>query len=407
MNHIETKGLRNFLNPLAITISLLCFFYRKGRGEYILQITKFAQGINKYIAEDRALIKIGKLAKVYGKKAMIVGGSTALSVSQARIIESLEVAGVSSKIETYGGKCSINEINDFTDNIRQYKPDLIIGVGGGKVLDFVKAIGYYNKIPVFTVPTIAATCTAWTPTSVIYSKEGVPAGGLETNSPEYILVDMEILRSSPRRYFAAGLVDSLAKWPELGLTEFGSTDDLLYQSGIKLSQFILENCLELVEKIEWYSQGEISGYLDRIVEINIPITGICSELTAGAMTGGQLPAVAHAVDEALLATNERSHQFCHGERVSFGLIPHMIIFQAEENHISRVIEFCLSLDLPIDFESFALNPGAIASLANRTTEVRGMRGSGITPVMIEKALYESQEKINVVKEKQSDNTKSN
>lgn len=45
---------------------------------------------------------------------------------------------------------------------------MIFGMGGGKALDTAKGAGYEAGLPVFTFPTIAATCAATTALSVVY-----------------------------------------------------------------------------------------------------------------------------------------------------------------------------------------------------------------------------------------------
>ena len=49
---------------------------------------------------------------------------------------------------------------------------VVIGVGGGALLDSSKVLARRLGVPLVAIPTIAATCAAWTPLSVWYSDAG-------------------------------------------------------------------------------------------------------------------------------------------------------------------------------------------------------------------------------------------
>ncbi|MBZ4346334.1 iron-containing alcohol dehydrogenase, partial [Mycobacterium tuberculosis] len=49
---------------------------------------------------------------------------------------------------------------------------VVIGVGGGTLLDSAKVLARRLGVPLVAIPTIAATCAAWTPLSVWYSDAG-------------------------------------------------------------------------------------------------------------------------------------------------------------------------------------------------------------------------------------------
>ena len=49
---------------------------------------------------------------------------------------------------------------------------MIFGMGGGKALDTAKGTAEKAGLPVFTFPTIAATCAATTALSVVYREDG-------------------------------------------------------------------------------------------------------------------------------------------------------------------------------------------------------------------------------------------
>jgi glycerol dehydrogenase len=67
---------------------------------------------------------------------------------------------------------------------------------------------------VIQVPTVAATCAAWSPFSVLYNRQGGHSGSLPLR--RFPAGSSWIVRSSPprRAFLKAGIVDALAKWFE-------------------------------------------------------------------------------------------------------------------------------------------------------------------------------------------------
>ena len=52
--------------------------------------------------------------------------------------------------------------------VEETNSEVIVGVGGGKVLDTTKACGYYAKKPIVVIPTAASTDAPCSSLSVIY-----------------------------------------------------------------------------------------------------------------------------------------------------------------------------------------------------------------------------------------------
>lgn len=65
------------------------------------------------------------------------------------------------------------------------------------------------------IPTIAATCAAWTPLSVWYSDAGQALNFEIFDDANFlVLVEPRIILNAPAEYLLAGIGDTLAKWYE-------------------------------------------------------------------------------------------------------------------------------------------------------------------------------------------------
>lgn len=217
----------------------------------------------------------------------------------------------------FGGHCSESEVVEL---VRRSGADrrVVIGVGGGAVLDTAKVVARRLGVPLVAIPTIAATCAAWTPLSVWYNDAGQALHfEVFADANHLVLVEPRIILAAPKEYLLAGIGDTLAKWYEavvlspepqtlpltvrLGLqTALTARDVLLNQSG---------PALKAVE------QGELTqDFLDVVDAI----------IAAGGMVGGlgeryTRVAAAHAVHNGLTALPATA-PFLHGTKVAYGIL---------------------------------------------------------------------------------------
>src|SRR5471032_605454 len=92
---------------------------------------------------------------------------------------------------------------------------VVIGVGGGAVLDTAKVVARKLGLPLVAIPTIAATCSAWTPLSVWYNDAGEALRfEIFDDANHLVLVEPRIILAAPSEYLLAGIGDTLAKWYE-------------------------------------------------------------------------------------------------------------------------------------------------------------------------------------------------
>ncbi len=298
----------------------------------------------RYIDRPAILKTAGEYVSPYGRHALVIGGKTALTAAGDSFLKSLKTAGIYYEVSEFDNYVTSEEIEKYYELSIRKDTDLIIGVGGGRVLDLSKAVGDKRDIPVITVPTIAATCAAWSALTIVYDKHGKFSGGMVLKkSPRLVLADTAILAEAPARYVAAGIGDTLVKWYEAMPTANPGYNDIASKVGLlsaKLALDILyQNSASALKSAE---KREITPELTEVIDSIIFLAG----LVGGVNGGNHRAAVAHSVHNSLTALNE-THESLHGEKVAFGLIVQFVLENKSTRETDDLIKFQGSLGLPV------------------------------------------------------------
>ncbi|WP_019912370.1 iron-containing alcohol dehydrogenase family protein [Paenibacillus sp. HW567] len=311
-----------------------------------------------YIHETNALQRAGELAVRLGRKAYLIGGVTALSKVEKILLESLAAAGITVITEPFRGEASRTNIELFTQRARLHRPDFLIGAGGGRVLDLVKAVGERANLPVVAVPTVAATCAAWSALSILYDEEGRSDGAITLKaSPVIVLADAAVLADSPKRYLASGIGDTLVKWYEVAINLREGDGALDLRLGLQPAKLALE-------VLEQYGPEVYRGTLDsgpdkafhEVVDAIIALTGL-----AGSVGGPQgRTIVAHAVHDSLTFLPE-THDTLHGEKIAFCLLVQSILEgRRDTEDIAAVLH---QYDLPLTLHGLGIRENIDAKIS--------------------------------------------
>src|SRR5712664_2269930 len=94
---------------------------------------RYTQGKNATTFLGREMATLGMEGP-----ALIVAGRSARSLLSEVWRTSLGKAGISYHVHTFGGECSVSEIERVKAAVRENTVRVIIGAGGGKVLDTVR-----------------------------------------------------------------------------------------------------------------------------------------------------------------------------------------------------------------------------------------------------------------------------
>ena len=305
----------------------------------------------KYVQGAGEMKKLYDYAKGYGKKALVLITASGYKRIGAAVESSFAGQDFELVFDYFNGECSKNEINRLIKIMEEKGCDLVIGIGGGKILDTSKAVAYYCKTPVLICPTIASTDAPCSALSVIYTDDGVFEEYLFLPAnPNMVLMDTDIIAASPARLTVSGMGDALATYFEAravmakdaGTCAGGKVTcaamalaklcfDTLMDEGVK-AKIALEAgaCTEAVEKV---------------IEANTLLSGIGFE--SGGLAG------AHAIHNGLTVLPECHHMY-HGEKVAFGTLTQLVLENVDGDELERIISFCIELGLPVTFKELGI-----------------------------------------------------
>ena len=217
---------------------------------------------------------------------------------------------------TFSGHCTESTVSSHVQLGRD--ADLVIGIGGGSALDTAKAVAHRLGKPFIAIPTIAATCAAWTPLSVWYDDHGKALGyELFPLASRLVLVEPRILLAAPADYLRAGIGDTLAKWYEARvLCEPEKTLPLTAQIGLSVARQIHDVLIEEgPSALADVASGTLSDSFLRVVDAII---------AGGGLVGGlgeryTRLAAAHSIHNGLTVLPQTA-DFLHGAKVAYGIL---------------------------------------------------------------------------------------
>lgn len=312
-------------------------------------------GAGRYIQEQGALRHAGKETARLGTKAYVLSGETAYALAGTTVEAALAEAGVPFVTSVYGGACSQEHAEHVAGEMARDACDVIIGVGGGRILDLAKLVARIAGVPVITVPTSSATCAAFTPLSVVYTPEGKTRGTWYfPNEVSAVLIDMDIIGHQPARLLAAGIVDALAKWVEVRhhFQERQGENAEDFATAALLAEQAYRRLMEQADDAYRDTrQGLVSRAIWNAVYLSIALAGMVS----GTARGQYQSALAHAIYEWVrIEYPQTSRPWLHGEIVGVGLFPQMAY--AGDDRMAQALQALMRrMDMPTRFDEVGLD----------------------------------------------------
>jgi glycerol dehydrogenase len=308
--------------------------------------SRYTQGKNATAVLGAEMAGLGLAGPV-----LVVAGRSAIRLLSETWQGTFREAGLAYGVYEFGRECSLAEIDRIKQAARQHKAQVVVGAGGGKVLDAARAAAADLNLPVVNCPTVASSDAPCSALSVIYSEEGVVEGSrFYRRNPDLVLVDTQVIAQSPPRLLVAGMGDALATWFEAKACAAGHVQNLrggrTTQSALALAKLCYHTLLaDGADALCAVRTQVVTPALERLVEANTLLSGLGFESSG--------LAAAHAIHNGL-TTAPATHAFLHGEKVAFGLLAQLVLEGQSQSVVRRVLGFATELGLPITLTQIGL-----------------------------------------------------
>lgn len=308
---------------------------------------KLMRAPSKYVQGPDSLLQLYDEVKDLGKSFLFICSRSGCKAAKPKIEKSFAGKDAIIRFEIFGGVSSNGEIAKMRKIVEDDKIDVVCGIGGGSAIDTAKATAYYEKRPVVVIPTVCATDAPCTGLSVIYNDNGTFSNYLfYPKNPDAVIVDSSIIVKAPVRFLVAGMGDALGTYFEARMCDKTNSPSLENGGVTKSAMALCELCYHTLQADGFRAKksaelGVLTPSVEAIIEANTYLSGV------GADNGGL--ATAHSVYNGFTALSE-CEKTMHGELVAFGTITQLVLEDAPTDEIEEVMDFCVSVGLPITLD---------------------------------------------------------
>jgi len=202
---------------------------------------------------------------------------------------------------------------------------VIVGIGGGKVLDMAKYMAFLNNLPFISIPTSTSHdgfASSGCSLVVNEKRASVPA-----KMPYGIIVDLGVIKNSPDKFIYSGIGDIISKitavhdWLFEEAQGKASTDDF--------AVMIAKKSVNSIARMEFKSIKE-DFFLKELVD-SLTMSGVAMEIAGNsAPASGSEHLISHALDKLL------DNPQLHGVQVG---IATYLMSKVQEHRYQRVSNF--------------------------------------------------------------------
>ncbi len=308
------------------------------------------------IGED-AYASVPEICRPYGKMAVVIGGKLAMAAARKALEDAVETSALQLlDFIWYGGEASYENV-ELLSQIRHVKEaDMLFGMGGGKALDCVKALGETLGKPVFTFPTIASNCAACTSVSIMYKMDGsFKNPWFFGRPPVHAFIQTDILAKAPSRYMWAGMGDTYAKYFESEMSSRGEEVPHYVALGVANASMCYGPIMKYgVQAMADNEKGLVTAAFTQVVLAIIATTAVASILLTHDRIIDYNTGLAHAIFYSLTTFPHFEEAHLHGAVVAYGILI-LLLVDGNTADFEKVYAFYRQVGLPTSLKDMELD----------------------------------------------------
>lgn len=268
------------------------------------------------------LASIGEYLKSSGLEHVVLYfGNGLITMFGGVVLKSCEDSGIDVIEYKELDSVDIDDIMEHAFNL-PVKTQAIVGIGGGKVIDFAKYAAFLKKLPFISVPTSASSdgfSSASASLIINGRRSSVPA-----RLAHGIIVDTDVLKSAPEKFLYSGIGDLVSKitavydWMYEAECGYATVNDFAVMIAKKaVNSFVRTPFSDIHENL----------FLRELVD-SLAMSGIANEIAgSSAPTSGSEHLISHALDKM------SEHPQLHGVQVG---IATYIMARVHDHRYERV-----------------------------------------------------------------------
>ncbi len=306
----------------------------------------------KYIQGPGELDRLPTYAKSYGDRGLLLLDPFFQKDWENRLVKAFEQKGLTLFHRIFHGECTEREIKELSADAMKQGAKVLIGIGGGKTLDTVKAAAADCGIPMIVCPTAISNDAATSSHSVVYREDRTSYNRRNGKNPDYVIADTDVIIQAPIRMLAAGMGDALATYIEAraglacGNVNYIGEDNRPTRAGLAIARLAYDIILEKGPAAYQAAMNRVrTEAFEDLVEANTLLSGLGFENTSCS--------VAHGLQSALYSLPETA-ACLHGELVGFGTLVQLVVENRPEEEFDRLYEFYKKVSLPTSLDEIGI-----------------------------------------------------
>ncbi|MGD0405664.1 MAG: NAD(P)-dependent glycerol-1-phosphate dehydrogenase [Candidatus Bathyarchaeia archaeon] len=275
------------------------------------------------------LQRVPEVAKRLGLrgKALVMSDSICYNIAGKAVSDFLTESGLSVDfllVKTM----TTRDVLDIEDQIKELKPQVLFGVGGGTIIDAAKISSGSQNIPFISVPTTVSHDGIASPLASIKGSD--KPYSILAQAPLAIIADTDVIAQAPWRFVISGCGDVIAKFTAVKDWKLAHLEQNEYygEYAASLALMSAKLVMENAELIVYRRDEGLHVLLEALISCGVAMS----------IAGSSRPCSGseHLFSHALDMIN--SHHAMHGEQCGVGSILSAYLYRANWQRIRNTLK---------------------------------------------------------------------